>query len=790
MRLNDVLDRGLRFGLAMMLAVPLYLFGGPSTAMAAATFEGGVDQLPLNTSPIYVLNDHTPVALHYSATGLEPGMTYNVKMRFTVGTGPSGATNRGWTYNAVSNEWVQEREADWKKFPAVTADASGTISNNNGWVYAAFGDEKIDTTSDYHLLISLNASGSAGTFNASVAPTVTVLPAATAGNWVHNGTAPPAGAAGKRAEATMSTTSTVCYALQKSEPNLLDDDFNGVVDDEDYGLPGKTTDFRLGVPMSTPLDVYLNRVLWGPSNDFSNSVPDVDIALGAADVTAPTAVSLMATSTTDGKVSLEWTSATDNTAVTGYRVYRWLDAPIGAQYTNPHRLIATVPASEQWMLDTTAVDGTLYNYEVRAVDASTNAGPRSNAVAALSDGVAPSVATIPDATFYNSAKLTVSATDTGTGVAFVSYELDGGATVTLPGGETPVDVPDLGEHELTYWATDFASNVSEKKTVNFTIVETTGQSERIGGAGRFDTAALAAKTAFPDWTGVDTVVVACGDDRAASDPLAASGLAGAYNAPLLLVSSTSVPKATSNAIAEMPAGVDVIVVGGTGSVPSSVATALGKIATVDAVTRISGNNRYDTAAKVARAMKTKLGPGMPTTALIANGADSRSFGDALSLSPIASAQHYPLLLVAANSVPSETSAALRDLGLTTRYIAGGTSVVSAGVASKLGVPAGNRMSGKDRFATSVAVARRAISEGWNDGHTIGVAAKAADALAGGVALGAVGGVLVLTPSGSLDSGVRNLISENVGEMLNLYIFGGTQSVTPAVQNAINALFVI
>jgi len=39
---------------------------------------------------------------------------------------------------------------------------------------------------------------------------------------------------------------------------------------------------------------------------------------------------------------LSWPAASDNTAVTGYRVYRWTDSDGGATYSPKHVYLATV----------------------------------------------------------------------------------------------------------------------------------------------------------------------------------------------------------------------------------------------------------------------------------------------------------------------------------------------------------------------------------------------------------------------------------------------------------------
>jgi hypothetical protein len=87
-----------------------------------------------------------------------------------------------------------------------------------------------------------------------------------------------------------------------------------------------------------------------------------------ADTTPPSAPgSLSASATSSTTVALNWTAATDNVAVTGYRVYR-----DGTQ-------VATT-AGLSWT-DTGRSPNTTYAYEVRAVDAATNVGDPASASA-------------------------------------------------------------------------------------------------------------------------------------------------------------------------------------------------------------------------------------------------------------------------------------------------------------------------------------------------------------------------------------------------------------------------
>ncbi|MGH3762478.1 OmpL47-type beta-barrel domain-containing protein [Actinophytocola sp.] len=73
-----------------------------------------------------------------------------------------------------------------------------------------------------------------------------------------------------------------------------------------------------------------------------------------------------------------------------------------------------------------------------------------------------------DGNYVDTATVTLSATDSGSGVASVEYSLDGAAFVPYT---EPVVVNEPGPHMLHYRATDVAGNVSPEGMVDFTVVE-------------------------------------------------------------------------------------------------------------------------------------------------------------------------------------------------------------------------------------------------------------------------------------------------------------------------------
>ncbi len=99
---------------------------------------------------------------------------------------------------------------------------------------------------------------------------------------------------------------------------------------------------------------------------------------GGVDTQAPSAPgTLSATAVSSGRVDLGWGAATDDTAVTGYRIERCQ----GAGCTSFSQIAAPTGTATSYS-DTTAAADTSYSYRVRATDAATNLGPYSNTATA------------------------------------------------------------------------------------------------------------------------------------------------------------------------------------------------------------------------------------------------------------------------------------------------------------------------------------------------------------------------------------------------------------------------
>lgn len=302
--------------------------------------------------------------------------------------------------------------------------------------------------------------------------------------------------------------------------------------------------------------------------------------------------------------------------------------------------------------------------------------------------------------------------------------------------------------------------------------------EPIDGASRYDTAVEASRRAFATGT-VDTVVVASGTGWA--DALGGSSLAGSVGGPILLTQPTALPACVPVEIARLGA-TRAIIVGGTGAVDPAVETALRAAGILD-VDRIGGADRFDTAARVASATIAE-GGGTDSTVYVSSGV---SFPDALAASPVAAAFRRPILLSKPESLPVATADALASLDPTRVILLGGTNALSAQVASECLAPGRDtaRLAGPDRYTTAAMIAEHGVAEGldWN-GLATATGQTFPDALAGGVAQGALGSPLVLTPTDWLHPAPRALYSANASEVVRAKCFGGLRAVSSAARYGI------
>jgi hypothetical protein len=302
------------------------------------------------------------------------------------------------------------------------------------------------------------------------------------------------------------------------------------------------------------------------------------------------------------------------------------------------------------------------------------------------------------------------------------------------------------------------------------------------------------------------VLVASGLDKAACDPLTASSLAGALNAPLAIINQDSathqLPSAIKTMFDEIKTArgnnpVKVYLIGGTTSCPSWVLTRIQERFSPGQITseRISGTDRYDLAAKIAAKVNSISSP---ATCIVANGETSAFFYDALAASPVSFHNKWPILLTRKNSVPSVTANAagvyLTDL------VVGNDYEVADAVISELAADVGNvprigsvGWSSYRRQHVARCVAEYCFTWGMIGSTQPVYANKLADALTGGTLAGSHDSPLLFTYSATeLDHSTWYPYASEWTHnrrygITSTTIVGGTASVNGNVSAEINDL---
>lgn len=178
------------------------------------------------------------------------------------------------------------------------------------------------------------------------------------------------------------------------------------------------------------------------------------------------------------------------------------------------------------------------------------------------------------------------------------------------------------------------SNGALSTAVETQVSQLVNDVNRIGGTTRYETAAMIAEKIVSDHA-----VVSSGQNF--PDVLSVSPYAAKHGIPILLTRPNALPAETKSALAGKSS---TIVTGGTGAISASV------MAQLPDATRYGGANRYDTGKLINQ--------GLPMGTQKAFVATGTNFPDALAGSVLAAKKDAPILLTAANSIPSPTKSLL------------------------------------------------------------------------------------------------------------------------------------
>ena len=309
-------------------------------------------------------------------------------------------------------------------------------------------------------------------------------------------------------------------------------------------------------------------------------------------------------------------------------------------------------------------------------------------------------------------------------------------------------------------------------------VEAGGQSSRLfGQTSAATSAAISAANFAPN---VDTVFIARVNHYA--DALTVSAAAKAAGAPVLLVSTDSIP---AEAIAELerlnPA--NIIVAGGPLAVSDGVFRSLDAYAS-GTVSRIFGATAYDTAVAISKHANPDASP---TNAVgkvyIATG---ESFPDALAAAAPAARDGHQVLLVQKNAIPAAVMAELQRLAPKEIVVLGGPIAISESVKTTLGKSwPTSRIGGATLYDTAVLISQANFKPGVDTVY-LTTGENYPDALSIAPVAGKKAAPILLVPkNGTMPAAVSAELKRL--QATNIVIVGGPIAIAETLDPAVKTL---
>ncbi|WP_304341502.1 cell wall-binding repeat-containing protein [Metaclostridioides mangenotii] len=237
-----------------------------------------------------------------------------------------------------------------------------------------------------------------------------------------------------------------------------------------------------------------------------------------------------------------------------------------------------------------------------------------------------------------------------------------------------VDASKAGNYNITYSVMDSDKNEATAK------IKVTVKSKTSGGGG---------STVDPDQK---TVILASGEKY--TDVLTATVLGHEKDAPILLTQKDKVDDKTLSEIKRLNTE-NIIISGGKDSVSKKVEDQLKNYN----ITRISGQDRYETAVKIGDEVRNITGN--KTESMLVDGTN---FPDVITISTLATQKRAPILLTEPKTFNNTTDKTMSEWGINNVTIGGSYDSVSRDIESSLSVNKVSRLGGADRYETAKLIA--------------------------------------------------------------------------------------
>lgn len=212
--------------------------------------------------------------------------------------------------------------------------------------------------------------------------------------------------------------------------------------------------------------------------------------------------------------------------------------------------------------------------------------------------------------------------------------------------------------------------------------------KRIDGYDRYLTAIEVSKNGWPD--GSSYAVIATGENF--PDALSAAPLAKKNNSPILLTGKNRLSNETMDELKRLKVK-QVYIVGGYQVISDYVEAQLKGMGI--RITRIGGEDRYETSIKIASVV------GVQNGVFLVNG---EGFADALSVAPIAAKKDMPIILSPQKDLTPSLKSFFASKTQMSKYIVGNTSDISQNISSNL--INSERITGNTKYEKNINVIKR------------------------------------------------------------------------------------
>ncbi|ARD57714.1 N-acetylmuramoyl-L-alanine amidase [Bacillus safensis] len=282
---------------------------------------------------------------------------------------------------------------------------------------------------------------------------------------------------------------------------------------------------------------------------------------------------------------------------------------------------------------------------------------------------------------------------------------------------------------------------------------------RIDGGSRY---AVAANVAKKGWGTASTVVLV--GKTAYADATAGIPLAYQKNGPVLYTNSKSLSGDTKKALTSLKTKT-VIVLGSTSSVSNNVVNQVKKMGI--STQRISGKNRYELSANIAKKMKKPAGVVVVEGSFYAHG---------IAIAPVAAQKGFPILYTDKKGLRSEIASVAKASNVKQTIVVGGENYVTKAAYNQLKSP--TRIKGSTRYDVAANIVKKYNMSVNNTyvGRGFGYATSSS---AAGIAA-KQNKALLLTNEKTLPKVTRATVSSK--KITKFTVVGSTNTVTPTVVN--------